>query len=136
MDDNEIEMIKKQKMEELMKKTQPSEGPVIDEPITLTDATLPEAIAKHKVLVVDCWAEWCGPCRMVAPVISALAKQYAGRVVFGKIDADKNPQTMRTYGISAIPSMLFFKDGQYLGKKVGALPQPMLAEVVDSVLQG
>ncbi|HIH69496.1 thioredoxin domain-containing protein [Methermicoccus shengliensis] len=136
MGDEEIEAIKRRKMEKLLKRAQGAQGiePAIDAPITLTDATLPRAIAEHRVLVVDCWARWCAPCRRLAPVVDALAKQYAGRVVFGKVDVDKNPLTVRMYAIGSIPTLLFFKEGRLVGKKVGALPQPLLVEAVEALL--
>jgi len=122
-------------METLMKKAQVSKTEAPDKPITLTDATIQKVIDENQILVVDCWAQWCAPCRMIAPVIENLAKQYAGRVAFGKVDADQNPQTMKTYAIGSIPTLLFFKDGKFIGKKIGALPQPMLTEIIEPLLQ-
>jgi len=131
MGDEEIEAIKRRKMEKLLKRAR---GITIDTPLVLTDATLPRAIAEHRVLVVDCWARWCAPCRMLAPVVDALARQYAGRVVFGKLDVDENPVSARMYGITSIPTLLFFKEGKLVGKKIGALPQPLLVEAVEALL--
>lgn len=133
MGDEEIEAIKRRKMEKLLKRAQGIE-PTIDTPLILTDATLPQAIAEHSVLVVDCWAKWCAPCRRLAPVVDTLAKQYAGRVVFGKVDVDNNPMTVRKYAIGSIPTLLFFKEGRLVGKKVGALPEPLLVEAVEALL--
>ena len=102
---------------------------LVDNPtgaIKLTDANFDQAIAKYPNLVVDCWAEWCGPCRMVGPIIEQLAQEYEGRVVFGKLDVDSNQEVAGRYGIMSIPTLLFFKNGQGAGKQVGALPKPAL----------
>ncbi|MHC1592650.1 MAG: thioredoxin [Methermicoccaceae archaeon] len=136
MEDSEIEKIKREKLETLMKKAGAPSAEAPDKPIILTDATIQKVIDESQILVVDCWAEWCAPCRMIAPVIENLAKQYAGRVTFGKVDADQNPQIMGAYGIGSIPTLLFFKDGKFIGKKIGALPQPMLTEIIEPLLQG
>lgn len=95
-------------------------------PLVLTDRTFDQAIAKYPVLVVDCWAEWCGPCRMVAPVIEALAHDYEGRIAFGKLDVDGNRAVAERYRIMSIPTLLIFKGGALAGTKVGALPRDML----------
>jgi len=95
-------------------------------PVTLTDHNFDQAIAKYPALVVDCWAEWCAPCRMVAPIIDQLAHDYQGQVVFGKLDVDHNPQIAQRFGIMSIPTLLLFKDGLKVGSQVGALPKPNL----------
>ena len=92
-------------------------------PLTLTDRNFDAAVAKYPNLVVDCWAEWCMPCRMVAPVIEELSHTYQGQVVFGKLDVDHNQQIAQRHGIMSIPTMLFFKDGELVGTQVGALPK-------------
>jgi thioredoxin 1 len=102
---------------------------LVDNPtgtVTLTDGTFGQAIAKYPNLVVDCWAEWCGPCRMVGPIIDQFAQEYEGQVVFGKLDVDHNQEVAGRHGIMSIPTLLFFKNGQLAGKKVGALPKPAL----------
>lgn len=95
-------------------------------PVVLTDNNFDQAVAKYPALVVDCWAEWCAPCRMVAPVIEKLAGHYAGKVMFGKLDVDHNKKISQRYGIMSIPTLLFFKEGGMAGNKVGALPEQML----------
>jgi thioredoxin 1 len=102
---------------------------LVDNPtgtVTLTDGNFGQAIAKYPNLVVDCWAEWCGPCRMVGPIIDRFAQEYEGQVVFGKLDVDHNQEVAGRHGIMSIPTLLFFKNGQLAGKKVGALPKPAL----------
>jgi len=95
-------------------------------PVMLTDSSFEEAVAKYPALVVDCWAEWCGPCRMVAPIINELASEYQGKVVFGKLDVDENQAVARDHGIMSIPTLMFFKEGQLAGTQVGALPKTAL----------
>lgn len=98
--------------------------------IEVTDETFDAAVAGPGVVVVDCWAAWCGPCRMVAPVIEELAQDYAGKVTFAKLDVDKNPATARKFGIQSIPTILFFKDGKMVEQKIGAMPKAMLDPIV------
>ena len=95
-------------------------------PVILTERNFDQAVAKYPMLVVDCWAEWCGPCRMVAPVIEGLARDYEGRIVFGKLDVDHNRELAGRYQIMSIPTILIFKGGQLVGTKVGALPRHAL----------
>lgn len=105
---------------------QTAEGAVLE----LTDASFDAAVSGHALLVVDCWAVWCGPCRMVAPVIEELAKDYAGRATFGKLDVDKNPATARRFQIQSIPTILIFKNGRLVNQKLGALPRAMLEPAI------
>jgi thioredoxin len=95
-------------------------------PLILTDRNFGQAVQKYPVLVVDCWAEWCAPCRMVAPVIEELARDYQGQIVFGKLDVDQNRAVAGRYQIMSIPTLLIFKGGQWVGTKVGALPKHVL----------
>ena len=95
-------------------------------PLILTDRNFDQAVIKYPVLVVDCWAEWCAPCRMVAPVIEELARDYQGQIVFGKLDVDQNRAVAGRYQIMSIPTLLIFKGGQLAGTKVGALPKHVL----------
>jgi thioredoxin 1 len=102
---------------------------LVDNPtgtLTLTDDNFDEAVAKYPNLVVDCWAEWCMPCRIVGPVIEELSHDYQGQVVFGKLDVDHNQGVAARHGIMSIPTLLYFKDGKLVGNKVGALPKPAL----------
>ena len=98
--------------------------------LELTDASFDAAVSEHALLVVDCWAVWCGPCRMVAPVIEELAKDYAGRATFGKLDVDRNPATARRFQIQSIPTILIFKNGRLVNQKLGALPRAMLEPAI------
>jgi len=99
--------------------------------LTATGQNL-EALAKtYPSLVVDCWAPWCGPCRRVGPVVEALAAEFAGRIAFAKLNTDEHPQVARRYGISAIPTLLFFRSGALAGQTTGAYPiDAMRAELL------
>jgi thioredoxin 1 len=97
--------------------------------VTVTDATFATEIEGHAgVAVLDLWATWCGPCRMIAPILDALAGEYEGRVKVAKLDVDANPATMRRYNVRSIPTLLFFRDGKLVDTVVGALPKAALAE--------
>ena len=85
-------------------------------------------------VLVDFWAEWCGPCKMIAPALEEIAQELDGRLTVAKINIDDNPQTPQKYGVRGIPTMMLFKDGQVAATKVGALPKNQLAEWVESVI--
>jgi thioredoxin 1 len=98
------------------------------------DGNIKEIINSGKPVVIDFWAEWCGPCRMVGPVVEELAKEYDGKVTIGKMDVDENVETPETYGIRNIPTILFFKDGQLVDKQVGVAQKSVLAAKVEALL--
>ena len=98
----------------------------------VTDQTFAEAIEKHSGLaVVDFWATWCGPCRLIAPILDQLAEEYAGKVKIAKVDVDANMQTASRFNVRSIPMLLFFKDGRVVDQVVGAVPRA----VIESKLQ-
>jgi thioredoxin 1 len=113
---DELEAIRQKKMERLQTMTS-------GEVLVLDDNNLEETVREHPFVVLDCWAEWCGPCKMVAPVIEQLAKEYAGRITFAKLNIDENMGTATKYRISAIPTMLVFRNGEMAGQIIGALPK-------------
>ncbi len=123
--DEELEALRQRKMLEIVQGKGPGQG-VSSEPIVLTDSNFEQAIEKSPVVVVDFWAVWCGPCRMVAPVIEQLAKEYAGRVTFGKLNVDENPVVANAFQIQSIPSLLVFKNGKLVDGLVGAAPKKMI----------
>jgi thioredoxin 1 len=104
--------------------------------LELTDANFEELVIKSdKPVLVDFWAEWCGPCRMMSPIVAELAIQYEGKAVVGKVDVDSNPGISGKYGIRNIPTILFFKNGNIIDKQVGAIPKQKLAEKLDSLMK-
>ena len=99
-----------------------------------TDENIKGIISSGKPVVIDFWAEWCGPCRMVGPSIEELANEYAGKVEIGKLNVDDNVDTPSEYGIHNIPTILFIKDGKIVDKQVGAAPKSVLEAKVQSLL--
>jgi thioredoxin 1 len=95
--------------------------------LELNSTNLEEAIKNNPALVVDCWAPWCGPCRMMSPVIDELATDLKGKITFGKLNTDENQDMAMKYQVQAIPTLLIFKDGKLADRKVGALPKKVLA---------
>jgi len=134
---DELEDIKKKKKEKMMSEMKKSTEPGIElpsKPIVVTDATLEKASSQYPILILDCWAEWCGPCRMIGPIIEELAGEMKGKVVFGKLNVDENVQTANKYRISAIPTLMVFKDGKLIDKLVGAYPKTTLAAKIQKYL--
>lgn len=101
---------------------------------TFTDANFPSVIATGKPVVIDFWAQWCGPCRMMSPIVDELADEYDGRIVVGKMDVDENDDVPGDFGIMSIPTMLFFKNGQLVNRHVGACPKEELKKLFDELL--
>jgi thioredoxin 1 len=100
-----------------------------------TDANFKEvAIEKNGLAVVDFWAEWCGPCRMVTPIIEEVSREYAEKATIGKVNVDENPETSMQFGIRSIPTILFIKDGEVVDKHVGVISKPALKQKIDSYL--
>ena len=95
--------------------------------LQITDANFEETVVKSdKVSMIDFWAEWCGPCRMVGPIVEELATEYADQAVIGKVDVDNNPHVASQFGIRSIPTILFFKNGVQVDKQVGVVPKNIL----------
>ena len=108
---------------------------MIDEPLHVTDAAFEKSILQSDIpAIVDFWAPWCGPCRMVAPTLDKLAKEYSGELLVAKVNTDENPEWAMKYGVQGIPTMLFVSDGKVIHRQVGALPEPMLRDVVSQFL--
>jgi len=102
--------------------------------ITVTDENLNELLDEGKPVVLDFWAEWCGPCRMVSPIIDELATEYEGRVIIGKVDVDENNEISTQFGIRNIPTVLYFKEGLIVDKQVGAFPKAKYIEKIEQLL--
>lgn len=104
-------------------------------PVNVTDATFEEEVLNHELpVVVDFWAEWCGPCRMVAPILDKLAGEYAGKVRIAKVDVDSNPGLSQAFRIQSIPTMMFIKEGKIVGQQAGALPEPVLRDAFEQLI--
>ena len=134
--DDELQGIREKKLEELRKRfdpPKPADAGVHGGIIVLTNQNFAEVVSRYPRLLVDFWAPWCGPCRMLAPVIDALAAEFSGRVQFAKCNTDENQQIAYQYGISAIPALFFFLNGQMIHQVAGALPRPQLEEQIRSV---
>ena len=125
--DVELEKLRQVKLLKMLKKSKSfEEEALINKPIEVTDATYNETVQSSPLVVIDCWAAWCGPCRMIAPIIEELAREYAGKVVFGKLNVDKNRAVSMQYQIVSIPTLMVFSYGKILDKITGALPKPVL----------
>jgi thioredoxin 1 len=108
---------------------------MINEPIHVTDAAFEKTVLESSLpVIVDFWAPWCGPCKMVAPILDKLAKEFAGQLLVTKVNTDENPEWAMQYGVQGIPTMLLIYDGKIVNRQVGALPEPMLRDVVDEFM--
>jgi thioredoxin 1 len=104
---------------------------MINEPIHVTDAAFEESVLQSSLpVIVDFWAPWCGPCRMVAPILDKIASEQAGKLVVAKVNTDENPEWATRFGVQGIPTMLFVANGKIVHRQVGALPEGMLREVL------
>jgi thioredoxin 1 len=97
-----------------------------DKPIDLTDANFDDNVKKYPLIVVDNWAPWCPPCRMLGPVIDSLAKKLTGKVMFGKLNVDENKEVSCKYEVMSVPTLLIFKNGKLIDRLIGAMPESML----------
>ena len=131
---SEIDEIRQRKLAEMMKGSRSDSNGWPGEPQELTDQTFDEFVGKYPKVVVDCWAPWCGPCRMLSPTIDAMAKDMKGKVAFGKVNTDDNFQVSSKHRIMSIPTLLFFKDGQLVDKMVGAAPRSVVEQYLRKAL--
>jgi len=102
--------------------------------LTLTDADFDAQVSAQPLMVVDFWAEWCGPCRMIAPVLEELASQYSDRMTVGKLNVDENRQTTARFGVRSIPTLMFFRDGNRVDQVIGAHPKDTIKAKIDQLL--
>lgn len=123
---DELEEIRARKMGELMSGISKTSMPNIDKPIVVSDRNFDQTLKTYPLIVVDCWAAWCAPCRAIAPIIEQLAKDRSGKIVFGKLNVDENPGTAQRFGIMAIPTLLVIRNGEEVDRIVGALPKNQL----------
>ncbi len=109
---------------------------MLNEPINVTDAAFDEAVLQSELpVVVDFWAPWCGPCKMVGPILEQIADDYSGKLIVAKVNTDENPEWAMKFGVQGIPTMLFVSEGNVLHQQVGAVPEPFLREIVDTFLE-
>jgi len=129
-EDEELKKIRMKKLMELKRKVlgskQEKQAVFPNEPVELTDASFSEFIQKYPLVVIDCWAPWCAPCRILSPIIEEMAHDYAGKIAFGKVNVDENPRVAMEYGIMSIPTLLIFKNGRLVDRIVGAMPRKLL----------
>ncbi|WOF15198.1 thioredoxin [Methanoplanus sp. FWC-SCC4] len=126
--DDEIKKIREKKLEELSNMVQKSKNPGVTE---ITGINFNDFISKNSFVVIDLWAEWCGPCRRVAPVIEELSSEYAGRVAFGKCNTDENQSLAASFQITAIPTLLFFANGRMVHRLTGAYPKENIISAIN-----
>ena len=135
--DDELERIKREKMMRLMKDDVPVVGTFpVDELAELDDQSFEDFVQQPGVVVIDCWAAWCAPCRTMEPIMKQLSKEWAGQVSIGKLNVDKNPRTAMKYGISSIPNFLVFQNGNYLGNVVGAVGKKPFDKLFKKIISG
>ena len=103
--------------------------------VELTKDNFEKVISESPMVIVDFWAPWCNPCKMVAPTLDKLAKEYEGKILIAKVNTDENPEWMMKYGIQGIPTMLFVAGGKIVHRQVGALPERMLRDVVTQFME-
>ena len=130
-EDKELEQIKRRKLLHMIKKRVKAVG----EPVKLSDANFEEIVKKHDLVIVDFWAPWCGPCLVVSPIIEELAKEYAGKVVFGKLNVDENPKTTSKFGVFSIPTIVFLRKGEEIDRIIGAVPKDYIKAKIEKYLE-
>jgi thioredoxin 1 len=125
--DDELEAIKHKKLAELQKEAATKAMmSSITEPIVLTDSNFASEVTKYPIMLVDFWAPWCGPCRMVSPIIEQLSREYSGRVAFGKVNVDENQRIAASFGIQSIPTLMIFKGSKAVDVIIGAMPKAQI----------
>ena len=109
---------------------------MINEPVHVTDAQFEELVLKSSLpVIVDFWAPWCGPCKMVAPILDKIAREQAGKLIVAKVNTDEDPEWATRYGVQGIPTMLFVANGKIVHRQVGALPEKVLRDVLDQFME-
>lgn len=121
-EDEELRRIKEKKLRELMKLKEKKQEMNV-KPVHVTDSNFGEVVKNHSLALIDCWAAWCGPCVVIAPIIEELAKEYAGKVLVGKLNVDENPSTAMRFQIFGIPTLLIMKNGKEVDRIVGVVPK-------------
>ncbi|RLF61398.1 MAG: thioredoxin [Thermoplasmata archaeon] len=125
---DELEEIRRRKLKKMLKEHFP------DEPIILSDENFDKVINRYQLVLVDFWAPWCLPCKIVAPILEEFAKKYRGKIVIGKLDVDRNPITASKFGIFSIPTLILFRNGKAVQRIVGAVPKEHIESIVKPYL--
>ena len=125
---DELEKIRKRLLQKMMEEGEKPQEEMPDRPIEVNEGNFDEVISKYDTVVVDFWAPWCGPCRLIAPIIEQLAKEMKGKVVFAKLNTDENPRIAMRYRVMSIPTLILFKNGKMADRSVGAMPADMLRD--------
>ena len=132
MEDEELKIINEKRMKKLQQILNEKElMKNIKDPLNLDDSSFVQTISKFPLLLVDFWAPWCGPCRMMSPLIDQVGKEYMGKLVVGKVNVDENPTISRQFGISSIPTLILFKKGQAVNKITGSVSKNKIDEMVN-----
>jgi thioredoxin 1 len=126
--DEELEEIKKRKLQKLLEKQAYPTSPIL-----VNEGNFDEIIKKYPKVVIDCYADWCNPCKMIAPMIEEFAKEFFGKIVFGKLNVDENMNIAMRFNIKSIPTLLIFKNGKLVNRIVGALPRNQLKSYLQSI---
>lgn len=131
MEDEELRIINEKRMKKLQQIVNEKELlKNIKEPLNLDDSNFAQTINKYPLLLVDFWAPWCGPCRMMSPIIDQVGKEYIGKLVVGKVNVDENPHISGQFGISSIPTLILFKRGQAVNNIIGSVSKSRIDEMV------
>jgi thioredoxin 1 len=131
LEDEELKIINENKMKKLQQIMNEKELlKNIKDPLNLDDSNFSQTINKFPLLLVDFWAPWCGPCRMMSPLIDQIGREYMGKLVVGKVNVDENPTISRQFGISSIPTLLLFKKGQVINKIIGSVSKNKIDDMV------
>jgi thioredoxin len=137
--DDELDKINRKKLEELIQRKSQLEARTASTshsaPLALTDSTFNIEVSKHPLMVVDFWAPWCGPCRMVAPSLERIAAEMGGQLRIAKLNVDENPRTAERFQVQGIPTIMFVKNGRVVDRVVGALPEPQIRSKVERLLR-
>jgi len=139
VEDKELEEIKKRKLIEMMQKLEKSKQlsqrvETLSKPVDVGDEDFGDFVGRFRFVVVDFWASWCPPCRIIAPIIEKLAKQYAGKIVFAKVNVDQNPKTALAYGVTSIPTLILIKNGVEVDRIIGAAPEEVIRSIINKHL--
>ena len=133
-EENELEQIRLRKIQAMLDASKKGQTPVAKQPIILTDSNFSGAVSANELLVVDFWAPWCGPCRMVGPIIEALSAEYTGKAAFGKMNVDENQIVPSSFGIMSIPTIIIFNHGKEVERLVGAYPKAHIEAMIKRYL--